>query len=540
MIFLYKIVLLYIKHKYLNMTEQVKTLILFPTQLFESKHLEPIFEENKSKINRIIVWEHEYYFTKYPYHKLKLAFHRATIEGWIEENEKKFKISHIKIDDKNPDTEISKLLTLSKTTSLCFFDPIELELKNKILHSNLISNKKINDTVEYVIYDSPYFLNTSEENINYLEEKSVRHDVFYKNQRIKFDIMVTGKDKPEGGKWSFDTENRLPYPKNQKDVPLLEFHSANRNSIIKSAVNFSNKEFSDNYGECTEDNFIYPINRKESIKWLEDFVKRKLLYFGKYEDAISSEIPFGYHSLLSCLTNIGLITPEDIVEHVEKYKKNIASKEGFLRQVIGWREYCYVIYDNFSKELEKNFFYDKNKKKIPKKFWEMKTEFPIIDDALQVVNNYAYSHHIDRLMVIGNFLLLIGVHPKYIFEWFQTMYIDAYYVFMYPNVYGMLLYGFIDKPKNLHMMTRPYFCSSNYLKKMSNYRAHIVTIDEKEYKWEDLFDGLYYNLINKYKNKFEKIYSTASSAKRWKEYGKKEQQEYLSNAKVYLNWIYKN
>ncbi len=140
-------------------------------------------------------------------------------------------------------------------------------------------------------------------------------------------------------------------------------------------------------------------------------------------------------------------------------------------------------------------------------------------------------------MCIGNYLLLIGVKPVKIFEWFQTMYIDSYEVFMYPNVYGMLLYGYIDNDK--HMMTRPYFCSSNYLKKMSNYKTHNIEIDNISYKWEDLFDGLYYNLINNYSDKFEKIYSTASAVKRWKNFDIKIRNNYIDNAKIYIKWLYK-
>ena len=514
------------------------TLILFPNQLFEYIYMDKIFDNYNTKIKRIIIWEHDYFFKKYLYHKLKLVFHRATIEGWIEENKKKFTIIHIKNEVNNHLVNILKHLEKFNTTHLCFFDPIELELRKEILNSTLLNliNKK-NDSFQYIMYDSPYFLNTNEENVNYKNTKSIRHDIFYKNQRLKYNIMMNN-EKPEGGKWSFDTENRLPYKKDQTDILLLELNNINRNKIIKKSINFVIKEFSNNYGNCNINNFIYPINRKESIEWIEDFIKRKLDNFGKYEDAISSNIPFGYHSLLSALTNVGLITPIDILKYVEKYKKNIASKEGFIRQVIGWREYCYLIYDNFNKELEENIFYNKNKNKIPIKFWEGKTLIPIIDDTLKKVNDYAYSHHIDRLMVLGNFLLLIGVHPKYIFEWFQTMYIDSYHVFMYPNVYGMLLYGFINSKS--HMMTRPYFCSSNYLKKMSNYKSEIIELNNKEYKWDVLFDGLYYNLINKYKIKFEKIYSTAVSVKRWNEYNKNEKTEYIKNANIYIKWIYKN
>ncbi len=221
---------------------------------------------------------------------------------------------------------------------------------------------------------------------------------------------------------------------------------------------------------------------------------------------------------------------------MENYKKNIASKEGFIRQVIGWREYCYFVYDKYYHTLVKESIYEKNKHNIPKKVWEGKTLIPIIDNIILTVNTYAYSHHIERLMGIGNFLLLIGVHPDEIYKWFQTMYIDAYDVFMIPNVYGMLLYSMAGKSR---MMTRPYFCSSNYLMKMSDYKSSEITFGNTTCRWDEVFDALYYNLISNYSDIYSKIYASASSVSRWKSFDSKKKNEYLGLSKKYIEWIHK-
>jgi len=455
----------------------------------------------------------------------------------IDKNYKKLYINNI---DKNPDEQINKFIKKHNITSIRFFNPIEKELLNSINNRKLIKNLLL----EYLIFPTPYFLNSSSlqinEKINKEFNDNIRHDVFYKKQRILYNIMVTNKnDKyiPDGNKWSFDTENRKPYEKDHKDPNILIFKNKDRKEYIKEGIKYVNNNYKDHYGTCEEENFIYPINREESIKWLDNFVKEKLDNFGKYEDAISSKIKFGYHSLLSGLNNIGLITSFDILDKVEHYKKNLASKEGFIRQVIGWREYCYLIYYKYDSYLLNNYFYDKNKNKIPKKIWDGNTNIPFIDNIIKNINKYAYSHHIERLMCIGVFLLFIGISVDQIYIWFQTMYIDAYDVFMIPNVQGMLCYGYINE-KN-HMMTKPYFSGSNYIKKMSDYKSTEIEIDNKKYKWDEIYDGLYYNHINNYSNKMEKIYSTALAVKRWKTTSDEKKREHLKLAKLYINWINK-
>jgi deoxyribodipyrimidine photolyase-related protein len=515
-------------------------LILFPTQLFESEYVKKILEHKEStesnpiKSKHIILFEHPYFFTKFPYHKFKLILHRASMKNYYDLiDKKKYKSEYIEYDSLE---KINKYIKTNSINEIRFFNPIEKELINMIME-----NKIFTSTLK-LIYPSPYFLNSLKQETNQEltnELGGLRHDLFYKSQRIKYKIMVKkSNDKyvPDGSKWSFDTENRKPFEKNQKEPEILHFESKKRKDYLTEAVRYIEKNFSKHYGSSNLENFIYPINREEAIKWLEFFISDKLDNFGKYEDALSSQIKFGFHSVLSPLTNIGLITPLDILEKVKNYKKNIASKEGFIRQVFGWREYCYFTYDLYKKELESTSIY-KSKNKIPKKVWEHSTQIPPIDNILKNLHNNAYSHHIERLMGIGNFLILIETDPKEIYNWFQTMYIDAYDVFMVPNVYGMLCYGKLNEKS--HMMTRPYFASSNYIMKMSDYKSELcVKINSKEYKWDEIMNALYWSHIAKYSDEFKKIYATSSGVSRWEKFDGKKKKELIELANLYKKWIH--
>jgi deoxyribodipyrimidine photolyase-related protein len=515
-------------------------LILFPTQLFEQEYIEKIFSYSESNVKvkslHIILIEHPYFFTKFPYHKMKLILHRASMKNYFDLiDNKKYHTEYIQFNSLN---KIDLYIKSKSIDEIRFFNPIEKELVNTIMDNKIYSN------TSKLIFPSPYFLNSSKSNTNQdilSELGGLRHDLFYKSQRIKYNIMVKKSgDKyiPEGTKWSFDTENRKKFEPTQIEPAILGFKSDSRNKYIKEASEYVEKNFSKHYGLIDLNNFIYPINRKEALEWLKYFVSNKLDNFGKYEDAMSSKIKFGFHSLLSPLTNIGLITPKDIIEHVRGYKKNMASKEGFIRQVIGWREYCYFTYDLFKKELELNSLYGKNKYKIPKYVWNCQTQIPPIDNILINLTSNGYSHHIERLMGVGNFLILIETDPKEVYDWFQTMYIDAYDVFMVPNVYGMLCYGKLTEKS--HMMTRPYFASSNYLMKMSDYKSDTcVKIGSHTYKWDEIMDSLYWSHINKHAEEFKKIYATASGVSRFNKFDSGKKKQMISLANIYINWIHK-
>jgi len=489
----------------------MKILIIFPHQLFPLDYYKSIADEN----THIFIVECSYFFTRFPFHKLKLAYHRATMQYYYDDLLKYY--DNVKYIEYDKSDAFFDNINKYKPKLISLYDPIEKELQKII--------KKISKQYTIEIYESPYFLNSHQENININNElSSIRHDLFYKHQRIKYNLLLKD-NKPIFDKWSFDKDNRLKFPKDQEEPEILKMK---KNKYIEESILYINKNFDKNYGELTE--FIYPITRKLALKWLEHFIENKLEKFGKYEDAIGKNINFGYHSVLSPMLNIGLIIPQDIINIIKKQhitKTNIATIEGFIRQVIGWREYSYFIYDMYESYLSKNHFYTKNKNKIPKKIWNADTTIPYVDTIINKVNKYAYCHHIERLMGMSNFMNMINIHPREIYKWFMIMFIDAYDVFMFPNVYGMALFGFVNKKQ--HMMTKPYLSSSNYILKMS---------DHKKGDWTEIIDALYYEMIKDNAIEYRKIYSLSPAVMRYNKFTKKQKDEYHKIKKDFIKLIF--
>jgi len=354
------------------------------------------------------------------------------------------------------------------------------------------------------------------------------HEEFYKYQRRKLEILIDSNNKPIGNKWSYDTENRLPLPRGHV-VPKMNIKKLNNKYVIQ-AIKYTNTNFSDNYGSL--DNFIYPIDNKGSKKWLNKFLKERLYNFGTYEDAVNDSEPFIYHSVLSPMMNIGIITDIEIVNISYKYylknkkKITIQSFEGFIRQVIGWRNYVYVIYLLEGEKMYQSNYLKHNNKINYHKFWTGQTGILPIDSIINKIIKYSYAHHIERLMYLGNFMLLCMIHPQDIYKLFMEWTIDAYDVFMVPNVFGMSQYA------SDIMMTRPYFSSSNYIIKMSNYK--------KDNNWNIIWDALYYNFISKHHNILRKIYATAMQVKHFDKKTDSEIKEIKRIANEYLELITMN
>jgi deoxyribodipyrimidine photolyase-related protein len=491
----------------------MKIFLVFPTQLF--KDIEPLKEANE-----VYVIEEEIYFTKYKFHKLKLAFHRATMKKYYDYlRDKKFKVRYFDFDE--------DYLKHLKNHDILFYDPVDHDLLKK-LRSN---SKKYKYTVD--LLETPEFITSYDDLEQYHKKQSGKkfmHDSsFYRWQRQRLDILT-----PIGSKYklSYDDENREAFPEKQKEV----FNPREQNNkYIEEAKRYVNKNFKDNWGSL--ENFIYPIDHEGAKRWLDDFVKNRFKLFGKYEDAIHSEVNFGYHSVLSPLLNTGLLTDQDILDKVLplKSKVPISSFEGYIRQVIGWKQAMRYLYEfHFDKFDDTNSL--KHNNKISKRFWDGTTGIPPIDDCIKKVNDYGYLHHIERLMVMGQFFLLTMTKPTDVFDWYISLVsMDAYQWVMYPNIFGMIMYadgGF--------MMTRPYFSSSAYIKKMSNYKKNEQTVklkDGNEYKWYDIWDALYYNLIDKHYEKFKKIYAIARNTYHWDNKSKEEKSRLLKLAKLYLDYL---
>ena len=451
--------------------------IIFPNQIFEKSKL---LDES----TRIYLIEEYLFFNQFKFHKQKILFHRMTMksyERFLQKNS--FNINYI--DSTEKISEIKSFIENldSNIKSIKIYDPVD----------NWLS-KRINDTcklknINVEVYDNPLFINKSEDLSSFFrnDKKKFFQTSFYKQQRLKLDVMMIG-DKPEGGKWTYDDQNREKYPKG-KIPPTITYPE--KNKIYTEAFNYVNDNFNNNYGKINEE-IIYPYNFKLAKEWLNVFLKTRFEEFGPYEDAVVKEKSILNHSVLSPLINIGLINPKHLVKSILNYyyQNNIRinSCEGFIRQIIGWREFIRGVYIyKGTEERNKNFW--NFKKKIPKSFYDGTTGVEPVDDTIKKINKSAYANHIERLMIIGNFMLLCEFDPDEVYKWFMELFIDSYDWVMVPNVYGMSQFG-----DGGLMSTKPYISGSSYILKMSNY---------KKGEWCSTWDSLFWSFIDKQREFFK-------------------------------------
>jgi deoxyribodipyrimidine photolyase-related protein len=288
--------------------------------------------------------------------------------------------------------------------------------------------------------------------------------------------LLDHQQKPIGGRWTYDDENRLKYPRG-KTPPKVDFPKSS--AFYAEAIAYTEKHFPDNYGNLNI-NFIYPATYTESKSWLDDFFKTRFSEFGAYEDAIVSGEIILHHSVLTPMMNVGLLTPQYIIEEALKYAGTheipLNSLEGFIRQIVGWREFIRAVYE-LKGTTERTRNYWGFTRKIPPSFWNGTTGIEPLDITIKKVLETGYCHHIERLMVLGNFMLLCEFDPDEVYRWFMELFIDAYDWVMVPNVYGMSQFA-----DGGIMATKPYISGSNYLMKMSDY---------KKGEWQDVWDGLF-------------------------------------------------
>ena len=391
-------------------------------------------------------------------------------------------VEYINSTDKNSDiTVLLDKLSKSNIKRINYIDPCDNWLEKKI---NNVDSIKLNRV------ESLQFLNTETENQIFFNpsKKKYFQTSFYKLQRKKMDILMVGNN-PKGDKWTYDDENRKKYPKS-KTPPTITYPKESK-EFYEEGINYVNTHFNENYG-VLNGAISYPTDFTSAKNCLNNFLNKRFVEFGDYEDAIVEKEAILNHSLLSPLINSGLLTPKYVIDELNKYgiKKNIPinSFEGIVRQIIGWREFIRGIYiAKGSIERTRNYWnFDK---KMPEAFYNATTGIKPIDDCINKVNDNAYLHHIERLMVIGNFMFLCEIRPDDVYKWFMEFFIDSYDWVMVPNVYGMS--QFADGGL---MSTKPYISSSNYIMKMSDY---------KKGDWQKIWDGLYWRFIYKNQSFFQ-------------------------------------
>ena len=486
--------------------------ILFPHQLFEENLL-------VSRCEVIYLVEEWLYFRQYHFHKRKIAFHRATMkmyESYLLSKD----IQVIYIDAQNDLSDIRKLIPQLKAEHIDSFEYIDTA---DIWLEQRIKNTSKTHQINAIKRSTPMFLNTSEEIANYFSDKKRMFQTdFYKHQRQSRNILMAADQKPLGGKLTFDDENRLKYPKD-KMPPKTQFLKANK--FHEEAITYTQEHFSHHYGTLNSD-FLYPITFEESKQWLQDFFKTRFAEFGAYEDAIVAKENILNHSVLTPMLNVGLLTPQLIVDEALEYASNnqipLNSLEGFIRQIIGWREFIRGVYElKGVEERTKNHW--GFTRKIPPSFWNATTGIEPLDITIRKVLDTGYCHHIERLMVLGNFMLLCEFDPDDVYKWFMELFIDAYDWVMVPNVYGMS--QFADGGL---MATKPYISGSNYLMKMSDY---------EKADWQPVWDGLFWRFMHVHRSFFLKNPRLGMLVNTFDKMTTEKQQLHLTNAAQFLKKI---
>ncbi len=350
---------------------------------------------------------------------------------------------------------------------------------------------------------------------------------FYREMRRKFDILMDGKE-PVQGQWNFDHDNRSSL----KDKKLLRKPFTHIKQV-KDLVEMIEIAGVKTIGAIDSENFPWPTSRKESLEVLDYFCENLLIHFGDYQDALTTWDPFLFHSRLSFSMNTKMISPLEVVKKVEEYwlghqdEISISQAEGFIRQIIGWREYMRGIYWAKMPEFaELNFFnYDR---KLPEWFWTGKTKMNCLSQSIGQSLDLAYAHHIQRLMVTGNFALLAGIDPDEVDKWYLGIYIDAIEWVEITNTRGMSQFadgGIVG--------TKPYVSSANYIQKMGNYCSHCA-YDAKKKTGEGAcpFNSLYWHFYAANREKLEKNPRIGMAYRTWDKMGNK--QELLDQAEIYL------
>ena len=421
----------------------MKIFLLYPNQLFKNI--------DKFKNKKVLLIEEELFFSQYNFHIQKLILHRASMKFY----ENYLKSNNIEVEYFEDET----YLNTYKNEEIFIY-----ELFDNYLEKKIYKNFNNIQTVK-----NPNFINPNDKN-RFMQN-------FYKNRRKDLNIFMN-EGKPLYGKYSFDSDNRKKLPKDIFIPASLSFE----NDYILEAKEYC-KKF-DSIGSC--DSFNYPTTFEEASVQLDYFIKNRFDNYGTYQDAITKKkgVDYLFHSNISSSLNIGLIDLNELIEKIVNAQAPYNAKEGFIRQVIGWREFMLRIYQDSGTQMRNsNFFQFKNT--IPKSILEAKSGITILDDVINKVNNTAYAHHIERLMILGNIFLLIEIDPNEVYEYFMKNYIDAYDWVMIGNVYGMSQFS-----DGGTITTKPYISSSNYLLKMSDY--------SKSEAWCKIIDALYWRFLHKY------------------------------------------
>jgi len=447
--------------------------LIYPHQLFAD-------HPALAGVGEAVLVEDPLFFTQYAFHRQKLAYHRATMQLYAERLRKRgTQVRYVEAAALSETGSLASLLVGWNIRQVTFVDPCDDWLEQR-LTASLASQR-----IAFTMLEDPAFLTPRRLLDEFTRDKrKLFFTEFYIAQRKRLGLLLDKEGKPLGGQWSFDPENRKKLPKGVA-VPASNLDGAAvRRDVARDALAYVQRSFPRAIGDG--ESLPYPLDHAAAAKWLQEFITVRLPSFGDYEDAISQRHTQLFHSVLTPMLNIGLLTPRQVYEAAceraaDRGDVPLNSLEGFVRQVIGWREYVRLVYRWRGRRQRTRNFWGLDRA-MPAAFYDGSTGIEPVDHVIRQVLRTGYCHHIERLMILGNFLLLCDVSPDAVYQWFMELFIDAYDWVMVPNVYGMS--QFADGGL---MTTKPYISGSAYVLKMSDFAKG---------PWCPVWDALYWRFID--------------------------------------------
>ncbi len=479
--------------------------LIFPHQLFENH---PALSVTRD----LYLIEDGRFFTDFKYHKKKLLFHRESMLAYEKELVSRgYRVRYIRHEIAESTSYLAELMSTKTLNAVFVADVCDHKLKRRLQRVSAQKHKRLH------VMESPGFVTTGERLEDFFATRETFSMAsFYIRQRKHLEILV--KDgKPIGGKWSLDAENRKKLPRN------LRFPEPKMPKTAPMKKSFSHIAAAYGTNPGFLDDFMFPVTRRDARRWLDDFIENRLVWFGDYEDSISAQHVFIFHSVLSPLLNVGLLTPKEVLENIfdaaERHDIPLNSLEGFVRQIIGWREFVRGVYLFIGDKQRTSNFWNCSHK-IPTAFYDGTTGIEPVDVIIRRVARCAYCHHIERLMILGNFMLLCEIHPDEVYRWFMELFIDAYDWVMVPNIYGMSQYA-----DGGRITSKPYVSSSNYIRKMSDFGSG---------SWCRIWDGLFWRFIQKHENVFAENARLRVMTFQLRRMGKEKTREHVKIAEEFL------
>ena len=458
--------------------------LVFPHQLF----LEHLRAEPGT---RFVLVEDDLFYRQLAFHAHKLVLHRASIDRFVQRLESAgFETDVVRTSAQRSSAHgLIETLTRVRPTRVSVYDVVDDWLARDTSAALAAVGYRL---TQADVLESPNFLTSRDQVRGFFDGRRARMAGFYSWQRRRLGILVED-GQPVGGRWSFDEDNRRRLPKGL--VVPNPARPAHHPAVV-AAIEWVQHEFPGAPGaQHVAHTFRWPTSHDEADAGLEDFLAHRFTDFGPYEDAISAVEPFLFHSLLTAGLNVGLLDPGHIVrralavaDEAEGAGIPLASLEGFVRQVIGWREYMRATYHVHGRRLRSANALGHHRR-LSAGWWTGETGLEPVDTVIQRVLQHGYAHHIERLMVLGNALALLRVDPDEVYEWFMAMFVDAYDWVMVPNVYAMS--QFAAGPA---ITTKPYVSGSNYLVKMADFPRG---------DWQGDWDALYWAFVRDHRAVFE-------------------------------------